>query len=345
MRHSVSILTYGDRTEEEESYDLNKQISRLSIANEPNSRNLFHGLANNLLRIYRIRNVIKGNHFNAVIAMGYSNNVILALASVGLKGVSTVGSERSNPEMAVRSKIWMFLCKYGYFFLDTIVCLTPDTTKWIRENSYARRVVNIPNGTKLPLLNSSPIVSLDDVRAEWGVVLCVGRLIKLKQFDHAISSFNLATKQQGNWHLFFAGEGDEYDALRDLAISLGVDSRVHFLGAVGNIGDWFKRADIYLLTSKYEGFPNSLLEAMAHGAAAVSYDCPTGPSEMLDDEVNGYLISPNNKDSLSSKLGKLIASKQLRMEFSSAAIESSKYFLIENVVSLWLKELENISKS
>jgi len=100
-----------------------------------------------------------------------------------------------------------------------------------------------------------------------------------------------------------------------------------------------------LLTSKYEGFPNSLLEAMAHGAAAVSYDCPTGPSEMLDDEVNGYLISPNNKDSLSSKLGKLIASKQLRMEFSSAAIESSKYFLIENVVSLWLKELENISKS
>lgn len=137
-------------------------------------------------------------------------------------------------------------------------------------------------------------------------LLCVGRLENQKNFADAITAFSLVSQLQPSLKLVIIGEGSLKSQLQEHSRNLGIDNRVIFEGFKTNIEDYYISARATILTSKYEGFPNVLLESIALGTPVISYNCPSGPSEIIIDGVNGYLVENENIDEMANSIMKVM---------------------------------------
>ena len=115
---------------------------------------------------------------------------------------------------------------------------------------------------------------------------------------------------------------------KNLAEMLRQSNRIFFPGDVGNVEDWYKRADLFILSSRYEGFPNVLLEAMASGCPSIAFDCDTGPREIIENGINGFLIPRENIEKLEIAMKELIFDEKLRKKFATEALRLKKNFPI-----------------
>ncbi|RLV61411.1 glycosyltransferase [Parashewanella curva] len=137
-------------------------------------------------------------------------------------------------------------------------------------------------------------------------ILCVGRLDDQKAFHVAIEVFAKISLQFSNLRLKIIGEGELENDLKACALSLGVSDKIDFDGFQSDIIPYYENAKLTLLTSKFEGFPNVLLESIALGTPVVSYDCPSGPSEIISDDINGFLVENRNMEELEKSLIKAL---------------------------------------
>ena len=292
---------------------------------------------NNVHRILRLRQNLRAIRPDVAIAMMSGANCLLAFAGAGL-GLTILGSERTNPALFPLPRIWERLRKLAYPRLDGLVAQTEESARWLREHTGARSVVVIPNPLDYPLESHEPHVDQNEVLAgERGgrVLLGVGRLDEEKGFDRLLSAFAAIAPRQPDWQLVILGDGELRCALQDQAERLGIAARVHFPGRVGNVADWYRAADIYALTSRYEGFPNTLLEAMAHGLPVVAVDCDTGPREIIRSGVNGLLVRQNDLMDLTGALERLMSDGGLRKRLGAEAISVRERFGTERIASQW----------
>ena len=111
--------------------------------------------------------------------------------------------------------------------------------------------------------------------------------------------------------------------------------KIKIISKVKNIHQYYNEASIFVFTSKTEGFPNALLEAMHYGLPCISTDCNFGPSDLINDGVNGYLIPVDNQLELTTKLSCLIEDENLQKQFSKTAKESTKKYISKNVLDQW----------
>jgi len=165
-------------------------------------------------------------------------------------------------------------------------------------------------------------------------ILNVGRFIRSKHQDKLIRYFNVIDSE--HWKLVFLGDGDNYSMCRELAAGCKYSSRILFKGVVKNISDYYDEAAIFAFTSASEGFPNALAEAMAHGCACISYDCIAGPSDLIDDGVNGFLIPEGDEALYITRLGLLMEDAALRERFGLAAREKMQRFNAETIAQQYL---------
>lgn len=149
-------------------------------------------------------------------------------------------------------------------------------------------------------------------------IICAGRLTYQKRFDHAIKAFKLISDRV-HYDLYIFGDGEERKTLEELVLNLGISSRVKFFGNVSNLSDYLVKARVLILTSRYEGFPNIILESLKFGTPVVSYDCESGPSELIFNGLNGYLV-PNSDI------------KQLANQILTALIFDWNYYNISKTV-------------
>jgi len=124
--------------------------------------------------------------------------------------------------------------------------------------------------------------------------------------------------------------------------SLG--SRVFLPGRVGNVGEWYARADLYVMSPRFEGFPNALVEAMAYGLPVVSFDCDTGPRDIIIHGVNGLLVPPENVVGLTEALEQLMGDAALRQCFAMRAVEVRERFSMMRIAAVWETFFEEIGK-
>jgi glycosyltransferase involved in cell wall biosynthesis len=159
-------------------------------------------------------------------------------------------------------------------------------------------------------------------------IVCIGRLEKQKAFHCAIEAFAKIASEFPKLRLKIIGKGSlEFD-LKKLAFELGIDDRVDFLGFQNDMIPFYLYAKATLLTSLYEGFPNVLLESIALGTPVVAFDCPSGPKEIIINEVNGYLVKNKNQEDLVDKI-RLTINKQWN---TSQIIETSKPYELDNIL-------------
>lgn len=157
--------------------------------------------------------------------------------------------------------------------------------------------------------------------------LCVGRLENQKQFSHAIQAFSMVYRENPGLKLVIIGKGSLYDSLLDLVQKLNLNSAVIFEGFRSDIEHYYYNAEATVLTSKYEGFPNVLLESLAVGTPVIAYDCPSGPSEIITDGVNGYLIPNGNVDEMAKGMQSVL-SKNFQRDIVRSTAEQFRAYKI-----------------
>ena len=142
-------------------------------------------------------------------------------------------------------------------------------------------------------------------------ILCVGRLAPVKAFHQAIAAFALIAHQHPKLRLKFVGQGELQPALEQQARELGIADRVDFEGFQTDVIPYYRNAALTLLTSNYEGFPNVLIESIVLGTPVVSFDCPSGPREILDYGKYGKLVEPSNIEGLASAIENVLENPKL----------------------------------
>lgn len=172
-------------------------------------------------------------------------------------------------------------------------------------------------------------------------VVAVGRLEEQKGFDLLLNIWSKIEHLHTEWELNIYGTGTEYDTLKQIIKSLGLKN-AQVKGRTNDIKNVFAESSIFALSSRFEGFGLVLVEAEAMGLPIVSFDCPMGPSEIVEDGRNGFLITPEDIDSFAERLSELMTDEELRERMGKESLEVSKKFNIDNIFPQWIELIESI---
>jgi GalNAc-alpha-(1->4)-GalNAc-alpha-(1->3)-diNAcBac-PP-undecaprenol alpha-1,4-N-acetyl-D-galactosaminyltransferase len=165
------------------------------------------------------------------------------------------------------------------------------------------------------------------------LVIAIGRLEVVKSFDTLIRACAALPRSE----LIILGDGEERQRLQALVGALGVGNRISLPGACPDPRPYLDRAGAFALTSRFEGFPNALAEAMARGCPIVSTDCPTGPREMIRDGDSGMLVPVGNVIALTNSLNRLASDDALARRLGAAAHAVATAWHIDRIAPLWLE--------
>ena len=166
-------------------------------------------------------------------------------------------------------------------------------------------------------------------------VLGVGRLASEKGFERLVRAFHRLDRP--TLHLAIVGEGPERVNLLRLACELGLESRLHLPGHVADVETWYRHAACFVLSSRYEGWPNVLGEALANGCPVVSFDCDHGPSEILEDGKYGLLVPEGDVAALTGEIVRVLDDDALRRALAAKGPERARMFNLEKIASRWLE--------
>ena len=256
---------------------------------------------------------------------------ILATIASKLANKPIVVSERSAYDFLDIKPIWKKLRRVIYPFVDGLVVLT---------NADRDRYHFVKNRYKI----ENPLILKNrhsNIKRE-KIILAVGRLNPVKGFDILIRAFSKIKNRE--WRLRVVGEGAEREKLEILIDKLDLKNRVELVGLVKDVEIEYKRASIFVLSSRTEGFPGVLCEAMGYGCAVISFDCPSAPREIIRDRQDGLLVESNNIEELTSKIDYLIDNPKVRDRLGFNAKKISKRFSIDMIGIKWFRVIDKIVK-
>jgi glycosyltransferase involved in cell wall biosynthesis len=324
----VTILTF-DPGYSEPFYDLDRQIDLLPLGIAGNDRSLLAAVGDNLRDIQILRQAIKNSNPDVTISFGSKVNILTVLACWRLK-VRTIVTEQVYPSFNGLDKFWQFWRNWTYRRADLVTVQTHSALSSFPSRRGFNTAV-IPNPIALP--DSETLESR--LHTDDRHLLSVGKLTYQKGFDLLIRAFAQVTDRHPEWTLTILGEGNMREELESLCTQLNLDDLVSMPGAVKNVDAHLRRADIFALTSRYEGFPIALGEAMACGVPVIATDCLSGPREMIHDGTDGMLVVPENVDALALALDLLMSDPGKRQYFSHYAPRILDRFGFDRITTMW----------
>lgn len=330
---AITVLTLAPHSLD--FYELHPAVKRITLNLAGNSGNVVAGLWQNLRRVMAVRRVLRQIQPDMALGMMTEANVVLALAAWGLR-IPAIGSEHVHPPQYPLSAVWEALRRHVYGRLDAVAALTRESAHWLEVHTNARRVAVIPNAAPWPLPVQEPRVSPGSVcLAGRLVLLAVGRLEVEKGFDWLLKAFASLMEKRPDWDLVILGEGPLRMMIEYQVQTIGLDKRVFLPGRVGNVGEWYERADLYVMSSRFEGFGNTLAEALAYAVPVVSFDCNTGPRHIIRHEVDGLLVPVGDVAQLAAALDRSMGDADLRARYAERAVEARERFSIEKIARMW----------
>jgi glycosyltransferase involved in cell wall biosynthesis len=242
------------------------------------------------LRVWRLRRLLRHERFELALGMTTLPAVKLLLAASGL-GLPVVVAERIYPGATPLAVPWSWLRRLTYPRAALHLVQTEAIATWLRQRRLARRTAVLANAIPWPLPDHPPQVNPDTLLGpDEQLVLAVGTKPHQKGFDRLVQAFASVAARHPDWRLAIVGLPPQAWPAAWPALPAGPAGPL-LPGRVGNLSAWYARADLFVLSSRFEGIPNVLLEAMASGCACLAIDCPTGPAELLEHDHNGWLLS------------------------------------------------------
>jgi glycosyltransferase involved in cell wall biosynthesis len=322
--HDVTLVTTHD-TGAPPHYPLDARVRLDSVASRAPTP------LKQVLVVRSLTAAIRRSDPDVVVSFLNYVNVLTLAACRGLH-VPVVVSERADPVGLDIGPTWSFLRRRAYRRADRLVAQTQTAAAFFEPMAPGRiRVIPNPVQKSADIGNAPPEVRDQDQPT----IIAVGRLHYLKGYDFAIRAMSLLAPDLAHWRLLILGEGparQELEALRD---ELGLHDRVLMPGQVAEPGPWLRGAGIYLMSSRTEGFPNALCEAMAAGLPVISTNCPSGPADIITDGVDGILVESESPQAIATALDRLVRSPELCHELAAAAPGVVRRFSLESVLAAW----------
>lgn len=347
--HRVLLLTDGRA--EIDFYPLPQGVTRIDNGSSfggrswPLLRNLGmlgKGIAH-LRSLGWLRQQLQRQQVQTALAFLPNASVKSVLACAGLP-IRVVISERSAPWLVQHPPVLKLLRRLLYRHADAQVVQTEPIAAWLRQHAGCCRVAVIPNAVQRPLPMSEPRIAPSTfVSPHRQLLLAAGTKPFQKGFDLLLEAFAAIAAQHPNWDLAIVGMATPPPRSNELGMAqlqeharrAGLANRLHLIGPVGNIADWYARADLFVLSSRYEGIPNVLLEALAAGCACLATDCPTGPRQLIEHGVNGLLVPAHSLEALTQGLDQLMANPAQRFALAARAPDVRQRFAADDVLQRW----------
>jgi GalNAc-alpha-(1->4)-GalNAc-alpha-(1->3)-diNAcBac-PP-undecaprenol alpha-1,4-N-acetyl-D-galactosaminyltransferase len=269
---------------------------------------------------------LNGVQPDVVLAFGDTTNVKTLLAA-GLHRIPAVVSERVDPSTVDIGREWSLLRRFAYPRAAAVVVQTERVRAWAERIVAADRVHVIGNPVEID--ERSPTLVREPE------IVAIGRLVAQKGFDVLLRAFACVAARHPSWRLVILGEGPLRAELHALAMQLAIVDRVELAGQVHDVRTRLRRAGLYVSSSRFEGFPNALVEAMAEGTAIVATDCPSGPAEILRDCPEAPLVPVADEAALADALAEMLADPERRRVCGSSARRCVARYTLPAVVDVW----------
>jgi len=328
----VFLVTLDDGTQAP-FYELHPAIERRPLSVAGRSRHRVDSLANTVKRVRTLRKAIVAARPDVVISFMTPMNLLVLLATTGL-GIPVIVSERVDPRAHRVNRVTRALRRILYRRAECVVCQSEAAREYFPRHF---RTVVIPNPV-VPIGESGSQVSTEGQRQR--TVMAMGRLEMQKGFDLLIEAFAKLAPRHPEWDLRIFGEGSCRSALEAQVASLGLHERIFLPGLSREPGAELERAGLFVLPSRYEGFPNVLCEAMARGLPVIAFDCPTGPRDIVRDGHDGLLVPPGDVTALERAVERLIMDEMQRGRIARKAPEVAERFSLNAIMARWQSVIE-----
>lgn len=313
-------------------FEISENISRYSLFEYP-----VRGLPNIHRICYRLIKLIQEEHFDVIIDIDGILDMYSLIAKLFTK-VKVISWEHFNyyqhPVVGHRKYTrWL-----AGRFADAIVTLTEEDKGYYLENLKIKCPIEA-------IYN--PIIGLENIKeydASSKMILSVGRLTNQKGFDMLVEVAKDVLHKHPDWTWIILGEGEDRPLLEQKIEDYHLEKRLILKGNVSNVEDYYAMTGIFVLTSRYEGLPMTLLETKPYQLPLVSFDIKTGPRECIIDKFNGYLIPENDIDQMINSINTLIETPNLLLELSNHALDNIEDFKLSQIIKHWnnlLRRIEN----
>lgn len=326
----ITLLTFSSGPS---SFDLHPSIKFCPLDILERSPLAIQRFLDNFKRLLALRRAIRQSHPQVVVSFTEEMNIQTIVSTIGL-GLPVIVSERSEPSKYLHGSIWDKMRPWTYPLADKVVSVTESADQyfeWLPKDK--RRII------------ANPIISRNSHADEWelpkGVnpqkkwLVAMGRLDYGKGYDLLLSAFQKIASGYDDWQLIILGEGELRAELETLRDNLNLESQVVLPGLLKNPFPLLKKSGLFVLSSRYEGFVNSLAEAMACGLPVLSFNCPGGPREIIRHEIDGILVPAEDVDALAAGLDRLMGNEGERMRLAAKAPDVIQRFSKEKILGMW----------
>lgn len=286
--------------------------------------------------IGKVKKIIKENKIDIVIGCGvlYFPVTVVASKSAGAKSVCW---EHTNPKVTDDYKFQKQMRAFGLKFSDANILIT-KSAKTFYDSVKAKKNVLIYNPVDDKLFENQCVYNAQSKK-----IISVGRLCYAKNYDLLIKIAEKVLSRFEDWSWDIYGDGEEREHLEKLISDTCVKDRLILKGNALNIYELYPEYSFLVMTSRYEGFPMVLLEAAAKSLPLVSFDIETGPNEIINDNVNGYLIKNNSREEMEAKIGDLIIDAEKRQMMSDNVFKTAQTFSVDKICKDWKLFFEEVN--
>lgn len=328
--NEVSILVNTDKNI---AYELDKKIEVIPLDKKYYKNNLIR----NIYRIIQTKRILEKEKPDIIISFLPMPSFRVLLANKKFE-IPVIISDRNDPKQEYKSKISSILMNCLYPKANGFVFQTNEQKKYFNEEIQKKSVI-IFNPIKDSFLEDSNI----ELKERENTIINIGRLVPQKNQKMLIEAFTKVSKQYPEYKLKIFGAGPLKEELQGIISNLNMKDKIFLCGVTENIKEELEKSKIFVLSSDYEGMPNSLIEAMAVGCAVISTDCPCGgPKELIKDSENGLLIKIKNENELISNMKFLIQNQQKAQDIAKNAKDIKRFLNTDYIIEQWKKYIEKI---
>lgn len=288
--------------------------------------------------LQKVRDILKKNKIDLLIACGALYYPVGIMACKGIK-TKCICWEHTNPAISSDYKFQNVCRRYAARRSDYIVVLTKTAEEYYKENlpGCKGKISQIYNPITENASRSAQYASNSKK------IISVGRLASPKNFERLITMAAHILPEYLEWTWDIYGDGELKDSLQKMIEENNLTTQIRLMGQVSDLYDRYANYAFMVMTSRYEGFPMSLIEGAANRLPLISFDIPTGPNEIIVDGVNGFLIDSDSDKDMIRKIRHLIENQALRRSMSNEVYRLTKVFAMERILKQWemlFKELK-----
>ncbi|MEM8677195.1 MAG: glycosyltransferase family 4 protein [Cyanobacteria bacterium P01_G01_bin.67] len=338
LQHQVTLITFSDSSSD--FYQVPAKVSRVELGIIGKSENLLEAITNNIRRFIILRQGVESSQPDIVISSLRITNVSVILALLS-KNYPIVVTEQNDVRVFSKGAVWETLRRLTYPWCSKVVSVSKGVDEGIDLPPSKKAVIYNPIAVKED--HTTPDLPPEvDLNKNW--IVSMGRLTYQKGYDLLLPAFSKIAGKHPDWQLIILGRGELREQLEKITDDLNLSEQVVFTGALKNPSAVLKQGKIFVMASRNEGFPLAHGEALACGLPVIATDCPSGPREMIRQDLDGILVPNQDIAALAQAMDSLMSNEQKRQQLAMRAPEVLARFGQDKIVAEWDNLIDQLVK-